>query len=127
MISRNGHDVGTFAESVRTFQGGGHGTGQSAEIRSRPRTCLSGIQAALAGSLGNNRGTVYTGHPLDRQSSKRYGLWRLVELEPGVEGLVHVSEMSWSKRVKHPSKLVNAGDTVEVEVLGVDSKARRIS
>src|SRR2546423_1255543 len=50
-----------------------------------------------------------------------------VELEPGVEGLVHVSEMSWSKRVKHPSKIVNPGDTVEVEVLGVDPKARRIS
>jgi small subunit ribosomal protein S1 len=50
-----------------------------------------------------------------------------VELESGVEGLVHVSEMSWSKRVKHPSKLVNPGDNVEVEVLSVDPKARRIS
>ena len=50
-----------------------------------------------------------------------------IELETGVEGLVHISEMSWSKRVKHPSKLVNPGDTVEVEVLGVDPKARRIS
>ena len=50
-----------------------------------------------------------------------------VELEPGVEGLVHVSEMSWSKRVKHPSKLVGPGDIVEVEVLSVDPKARRIS
>ena len=50
-----------------------------------------------------------------------------VELEPGVEGLVHVSEMSWSKRVKHPSKVVNPGDAVEVEVLSVDPKARRIS
>ena len=50
-----------------------------------------------------------------------------VELEPGVEGLVHVSEMSWSKRVKHPSKLVNPGDAVEVEVLSVDPKGRRIS
>src|SRR5256884_2061200 len=50
-----------------------------------------------------------------------------VELEPGVEGLVHVSEMSWSKRVKHPSKIVNPGDTVEVEVRAVDPKARRIS
>src|SRR5438876_2027777 len=50
-----------------------------------------------------------------------------IELEPGVEGLVHVSEMSWSKRVKHPSKLVGPGDTVEVEVLGVDPKGRRIS
>jgi small subunit ribosomal protein S1 len=50
-----------------------------------------------------------------------------IELEPGVEGLVHVSEMSWSKRVKHPSKLVNVGDDVEVEVLSIDPKARRIS
>jgi small subunit ribosomal protein S1 len=50
-----------------------------------------------------------------------------IELEPGVEGLVHVSEMTWSKRMKHPSKLVNPGDTVEVEVLGVDPRARRIS
>lgn len=50
-----------------------------------------------------------------------------IELEPGVEGLVHVSEMSWSKRMKHPSKLVNPGETVEVQVLGVDPRARRIS
>ncbi|HEX8846214.1 MAG TPA: 30S ribosomal protein S1 [Pyrinomonadaceae bacterium] len=50
-----------------------------------------------------------------------------IELEPGIEGLVHVSEMSWSKRVKHPSKLVNPGDDVEVEVLSIDPKARRIS
>jgi small subunit ribosomal protein S1 len=50
-----------------------------------------------------------------------------VELEPGVEGLIHVSEMSWSKRVKHPSKILNVSDTVEAMVLGVDPSARRIS
>ncbi len=50
-----------------------------------------------------------------------------VELEPGVEGLIHVSEMSWSKRVKHPSKILAVGDTVEAMVLGVDPTARRIS
>ena len=50
-----------------------------------------------------------------------------VELEPGVEGLIHVSEMSWSKRIKHPSKLLNVGDSVESMVLGVDPSARRIS
>src|SRR5512134_2674382 len=50
-----------------------------------------------------------------------------VELEPGVEGLIHVSEMSWSKRVKHPSKILNQGDQVEAMVLGVDPGARRIS
>jgi small subunit ribosomal protein S1 len=50
-----------------------------------------------------------------------------IELEPGVEGLIHVSEMSWSKRVKHPSKILTVGDSVEAMVLGVDPTARRIS
>jgi small subunit ribosomal protein S1 len=50
-----------------------------------------------------------------------------VELEKGVEGLIHVSEMSWSKRALHPSKVVNVGDMVEVQVLGVDEGNRRIS
>ena len=50
-----------------------------------------------------------------------------IELEPGVEGLIHVSEMSWSKRVKHPSKILNVGDSVDAMVLGVDATARRIS
>ena len=46
-----------------------------------------------------------------------------IELEPGVEGLIHVSEMSWSKRVKHPSKVLNVGDPIEAMVLGVDPGA----
>jgi small subunit ribosomal protein S1 len=50
-----------------------------------------------------------------------------IELEPGIEGLVHVSEMSWTKRVKHPSKLVNVGDSVEAVVLDVDEYNRKIS
>ncbi|HUK54097.1 MAG TPA: 30S ribosomal protein S1 [Candidatus Binatia bacterium] len=50
-----------------------------------------------------------------------------VELAPGVEGLVHVSEMTWSKRAKHPSKIVALGDELEVEVLKVDPEQRRIS
>ena len=50
-----------------------------------------------------------------------------VELEKGVEGLIHVSEMTWSKRAVHPSKVVNVGDMVEVQVLGVDEGNRRIS
>ena len=50
-----------------------------------------------------------------------------VELEEGVEGLVHVSEMSWSKKVKNPSKVVSPGDTVEAIVSDVNRDARRIS
>ncbi len=50
-----------------------------------------------------------------------------VELEKGVEGLIHVSEMSWTKRIKHPSKILNVGDNVEVAVLDVDLNAHRLS
>lgn len=50
-----------------------------------------------------------------------------IELEEGVEGLVHVSEMSWGKKLKHPSKIVNIGDEVEAVVLDFDSESRRIS
>jgi len=58
-------------------------------------------------------------------SLTNYGAF--VELEPGVEGLVHISEMSWTRRVRHPSKLVNVGDQVEVVVLDVNKATKRIS
>jgi len=50
-----------------------------------------------------------------------------IELRPGVEGLIHVSEMSWTKRVKHPSKIVNIGDEIEALVLDIDKENKRIS
>ena len=56
---------------------------------------------------------------------KEYGVF--VEVEEGVEGLVHVSEMSWTQKVKHPSQIVHTGDMVEAKVLKVDSDKRRIS
>ncbi len=59
------------------------------------------------------------------QSITDYGAF--VELEPGVEGLIHVSEMSWTKKVKHPSKVLEVGQEVETQILEVDAKAKRIS
>ena len=50
-----------------------------------------------------------------------------VELEPGVEGLVHISEMSWTRKLRHPSQMVRQGDEVEVVILGVDPDKKRIS
>lgn len=58
-------------------------------------------------------------------SLEDYGAF--VELEHGVEGLLHVSEMSWTQKVKHPSKVVSQGDVIEAQVLSVDPVARRIS
>lgn len=58
-------------------------------------------------------------------SIKDYGAF--VELEDGVEGLIHVSEMSWTNKVKHPSKVLEPGAEVECQVLDIDTKNRRIS
>lgn len=69
-------------------------------------------------------------HVGDRLTGRVVGIvdyGAFVELEPGVEGLIHVSEMSWSKRLKHPSKILNSGDRVEVAVLEVSAAQRRIS
>jgi small subunit ribosomal protein S1 len=54
-----------------------------------------------------------------------YGVF--VELEPGVEGLVHISEMYWTREIKHPSKVLNIGETIKVVVLEVNPESKRIS
>jgi small subunit ribosomal protein S1 len=75
--------------------------------------------------------TVVEVYPVDSKlkgkvsSVTDYGVF--VELEPGVEGLVHVSEVSWSKRSKTPKRMFKNGDEVDVQVLGVDTDERRIS
>ncbi|MBV9111122.1 MAG: 30S ribosomal protein S1, partial [Gemmatimonadetes bacterium] len=50
-----------------------------------------------------------------------------VEIEPGIDGLVHISDMSWTKRIQHPSEVVKKGDDVEVVILAVDAENKRIS
>ncbi len=50
-----------------------------------------------------------------------------VEIEPGVEGLIHISEMSWTKHVRHPGKILNVGDDIEAVVLSVNEEERKIS
>jgi small subunit ribosomal protein S1 len=58
-------------------------------------------------------------------SIPEYGAF--IELEDGIEGLVHISEMTWNKRVKTPAKLVEIGQTIEAKVLGMDIQSKRIS
>src|SRR3546814_20449668 len=67
-------------------------------------------------------GTKFTGRVTNITD---YGAF--VELEPGIEGLVHVSEMSWVKKNVHPGKIVSTSQEVEVIVLEVDSEKRRLS
>ena len=71
-----------------------------------------------------------TYHAGDRVSGRVVSLadyGAFIELEPGVEGLIHISEMSWSKRLRHPSKILKLEERVEVGVLDVDAVKRRIS
>jgi small subunit ribosomal protein S1 len=74
---------------------------------------------------------VETNYPVDTKvkgkvvSLTDYGAF--VELEDGVEGLIHVSEMSWTKRIKHPNKILSVGDEVETVVLALDIPNRRIA
>lgn len=103
------------------------------------------IEVAII-SIDRNTGKVSLGlkqktaNPWDRVEN-RYGIGTqirgkvvnilpygaFIELEPGVEGLVHISELSWTKRVTHPSELLKVGDEVEVIVLNLDKDAKKIS
>jgi small subunit ribosomal protein S1 len=67
-------------------------------------------------------GTIHTGEVVNVMN---YGAF--VKLEPGIEGLVHISEMSWVKRVNHPSELVNIGDEISVSILGIDKSGEQMS
>jgi small subunit ribosomal protein S1 len=67
-------------------------------------------------------GSRHTGEVVNIMS---YGAF--VKLEPGIEGLVHISEMSWTKRINHPSELVQIGDTIEVQVLNINQEKQEIS
>jgi small subunit ribosomal protein S1 len=68
---------------------------------------------------------VATDHKGEVVNVMSYGAF--VKLEPGIEGLVHISEMSWTKRVNHPSELVNIGDEIDVKILGVDPEGQQLS
>lgn len=75
--------------------------------------------------------TVHERYPIGGRTTGKvvslaeYGAF--VEIEDGVEGLIHVSEMSWTKKVRHPSKVVSEGDKVEAVIIGIDAQERRIS
>ncbi len=67
-------------------------------------------------------GTVIQGEVVNVMS---YGAF--IKLEPGIEGLVHISEMSWTRRINHPTDMVQIGDKVDVKILGVDAQGQQLS
>ena len=89
------------------------------------------VSLGLKQTLPDPWETVPVKYPVGRRvegkivSTTDYGVF--VELEEGIEGLVHITEMAWGKKMKHPSKVVQVGDKVEVVVLDFDLEKRRIS
>ena len=147
-VVKNLTDYGAFID-LGGIDGLLHVTDMSLRPRSRilPRCCTSGDEITVKVlkfdrakervSLGIKQlepdpwETVVERYPVNSRVIGRvvnvtdYGAF--VELEPGVEGLIHISEMTWSRRMKHPSKVVKPGDQVEAVVLEVHPKDRRIS
>ena len=82
---------------------------------------------AFAGSMGNAAAPLPPGSRVVGRVMSITDYGAFVEIEPGVEGLIHISEMTWSRRMKHPGKVVKVGDQVEAVVLEVKSRDRRVS
>jgi small subunit ribosomal protein S1 len=98
-----------------------------AEVRPRAQPRLAGPQAAGRGSVGQHRAPLPGGTRLFGKVTNITDYGCFVEIEKGVEGLVHVSEMDWTNKNVNPSKVVQVGDEVEVMVLDIDEERRRIS
>ena len=100
---------------------------QGAEVRPREGTRFAGHEADGARSVGDRRRALSGNGRVVGQVVNVTDYGAFVELEPGVEGLIHITEMTWSRRMKHPSKVVKPGDQVEAVVLEVNPRDRRIS
>jgi small subunit ribosomal protein S1 len=98
-------------------------------IRFNPETqrISLGMKQLEADPVGRRRRPYPAGAKLQGRVTNITDYGAFVELEPGVEGLVHVSEMSWTKKNVHPGKIVSTSQEVEVMVLDVDPSKRRIS
>ena len=122
------HVVGPRRAPVRDRQDRRQGAGQGAQLRPREGAHLARPEAAHAVPVGGRRRASTRSAPRVKGkvvSITDYGAF--VELEKGVEGLIHVSEMSWTRHVRHPSKVVNIGDIIEAVVLKVDKDNEKIS
>jgi small subunit ribosomal protein S1 len=86
-----------------------------------------GMKQLTAHPWENVAGKYNVGDRVRGTVSRLADFGAFVEIEPGVEGLIHISEMSWAKRVRKPGDLVKVGDTVEAVILGVNAEERRIS
>jgi small subunit ribosomal protein S1 len=97
------------------------------KIDSEKRRISLGMKQLLPHPWDEARGKYKLGDRVRGVVTRTTDFGAFVELEPGIEGLVHVSEMSWVKKVRKPSDLVKPGDSVEVVILGIQMEERRMS
>ncbi len=100
---------------------------QGPEVRRREEPRLAGPEADGRRSVGRRLAATPSGTRLFGKVTNIADYGAFVEIEPGIEGLVHVSEMDWTNKNVAPSKVVSLGDEVEVMVLEIDEDKRRIS
>ena len=89
---------------------------------------LARPQAASARAVGRPRLTACKpGQRITGTVTRLADFGAFVEIEPGVEGLIHISEMAWGKKLRHPSDMLKQGDRVDAVILGIKPEERRIS
>ena len=119
---------GRVEQAGRRALGGPADRSQGAEDRSGEAAHFAGHEAASAAIRGTrSRKSIRPASACAARVTRIVDFGAFVELEPGIEGLIHLSEMSWAKKVRKPSDMVKPGETVEAVILGVNAGERRIS
>ena len=77
--------------------------------------------------MGHGHAQLSSRRPRPRKGPKPHSYGAFVELEEGIDGMVHVSDMSWTRKINHPSEMVKKGDEVDAIVVEVDAENQRIS
>ena len=121
------HELGPHQPSVGTGQDRRRDRGDDPQRRPRQGKDRAGPQAEIPQPLGTRQREVPGGDEGQGEVVNVMSYGAFVKLKDGIEGLVHISEMSWTKRINHPSELVNIGDEVEVVVLGINQDKQEIS
>jgi small subunit ribosomal protein S1 len=119
--------LGSGQAPLRTVHRGRRDQRQDPQPGPGARTGLLGHETAHRRSLGHGHRQISGGSRISGKVVSLTDYGAFVELEEGIEGLIHVSEMSWTRKVRHPSKVVSVGEIVDAIVLDIKPENRRIS
>ena len=128
LAAHHRHELGAGGASVGNVPDRRKDPGQGAAVRPQQRTGLPGLEAVGGRSVDHGlRKNIRIGTRVKGRVVSLTDYGAFVEIEEGVEGLIHVSEMSWTQKIRHPSKILSVGDKVEAVVLDINVDNKRIS